>query len=360
MKIRSKIILIVLPLIVTPLFVIAIASIFTARSGVTDVATQFLRFKAEELAKYAQGQWSILEENGLSDRADYRDLARGAIESFARSMVRSDAELIYAVDSAGAVAWATSPVSVSDIEKRALASLADAAAGEWRSLSIGGGSRVGQSMPVASWGWSVLVTMTQDSFYAAPNQILLQSVIILCAAAALSLVLLLLFSGYLTRPLRVVVGVMQGIINSGDLSQRVSLLYRDETGELGHTFNIMTGELQGAYGQIKGYALESAIANKREQKIRTIFQKYVPEEVIESFFRNPEKMLVGKSDDLAILFSDIRGFTTLAEEMKPEQVVASLNEYFKLMVDVITAASGIVDKYIGDAIMALFSTHLDN
>ncbi len=353
-KIRSKVILIVLPLIVTPLFVTAIASIFTARSGVTEVATQFLRFKAEELAKYAQAQWTILEENGLSGQAEYRELSRGAVVSVARSMVRNDAELLFAVDSTGSVAWETAAVSPSDEETRALASLAASGEGGWRQVHFGGIARVGQAMPVTSWGWTVLVTVSRDSFFAAPNQILQQSIVILVISAALSIALLLLFSGYLTRPLQVVVGAMRGIIGSGDLSQRVSLLYHDETGELGHTFNIMTGELQGAYEQIKGYALDTAIANKREHKIRTIFQKYVPEDVIESFFRNPEKMLVGKSGELAILFSDIRGFTTLAEGMRPEQVVASLNEYFKLMVDIITGASGIVDKYIGDAIMALF------
>ena len=56
----------------------------------------------------------------------------------------------------------------------------------------------------------------------------------------------------------------------------------------------MTGELEQAYGQIKSYALESAIAKKREQKIRNIFQKYVPKEVIDKYFRNPESMLVGR------------------------------------------------------------------
>jgi adenylate cyclase len=209
-------------------------------------------------------------------------------------------------------------------------------------------------MPVPSFGWYLLITQTRDSFYAATNQILQQSVIILAAAAVFSLLLLLLFSGYLTGPLRRVVGAMRGIIASRDLSQRVSLLYRDETGELGHTFNIMTGELQSAYEQIKGYALETAIARKRERKIRSIFQRYVPQEIIDTFFSNPESMLVGEDRVLAILFSDIRGFTTISEGMRPDQMVEALNSYFGLMVDVITSHSGIVDKYIGDAIMAFY------
>ena len=65
-RIRAKIILIVLPLIVTPLVLIALASIFTARNGITRVATEFLRFKAEELAAYAASQWTMLEQNDLA------------------------------------------------------------------------------------------------------------------------------------------------------------------------------------------------------------------------------------------------------------------------------------------------------
>ena len=66
MRIRSKIIFVVLPLVIAPLFIMGLASIYTARNGITRVATEFLRFKAEELSKYAQSQWTLLVDNGLS------------------------------------------------------------------------------------------------------------------------------------------------------------------------------------------------------------------------------------------------------------------------------------------------------
>jgi class 3 adenylate cyclase len=134
----------------------------------------------------------------------------------------------------------------------------------------------------------------------------------------------------------------------------VELQYKDEIGDLGHTFNLMTGQLEKAYNQIKSYAFKSVIAQKREQKIRNIFQKYVPADVIDQFFAHPESMLVGESRILAVLFSDIRDFTRISEPMPPEQIVESLNKYFGLMVDIIQDRKGIVDKYIGDAIMAFF------
>jgi class 3 adenylate cyclase len=76
--------------------------------------------------------------------------------------------------------------------------------------------------------------------------------------------------------------------------------------------------------------------------------------VIDRFFENPESLLVGEDRVLAILFSDIRGFTAITEQMQADQMVASLNSYFSLMVDTIMERGGIVDKYMGDAIMAFF------
>ncbi|MEW5817637.1 MAG: adenylate/guanylate cyclase domain-containing protein, partial [Spirochaetota bacterium] len=96
------------------------------------------------------------------------------------------------------------------------------------------------------------------------------------------------------------------------------------------------------------------LAQKNEHKIRNIFQKYVPKEIIDNFFANPESMLVGENRDLSVLFSDIRSFTTISEGYMPNELVIALNRYFEIMVDIIMARNGIVDKYIGDAIMAFF------
>ena len=355
MRIRVKIIFVVLPLIVAPLFIMALASIFTARNGITRVAEEFQRFKAQELSKYAQSQWTLLEENGLSGRKEFVDISKATIESFARSMIRSDAELIFAVDRSGALAMTTADITPTPEEARLLASLAARQEEGWHQVRVGGIERVGHAVSVAPFGWYVLVTSTRDSFYRATDQILFQSILILVLFAFLSVILLVLFSGYLTRPLRAVSGAMRGIIASNDLTQRVDLLYRDETGELGHNFNIMTSELNRAYEQIKGVALERAIAQKRERKIRSIFEKYVPSEVIDTIFQNPASTLVGDNMILAVLFCDIRGFTAISERIRrPDELVESLNAYFELMVDAITTHRGTPDKFMGDAIMAFF------
>jgi len=134
----------------------------------------------------------------------------------------------------------------------------------------------------------------------------------------------------------------------------VEVEYSDEIGRMAQTFNVMLAELGRAYGQIKAFALQSVLAQRTEQKIRNIFQKYVPAKVIDEVLGNPETMLVGKNRDLAVLFSDIRSFTSISEKLPPDELVLTLNRYFSAMVDIIMARGGTVDKYIGDAVMALF------
>lgn len=354
MRIRSRIIFTVLPLIVAPLVLFGIASFYSARNGITGVATEFLAFKAEQLSSYADSQWAVLEQNALADRPEFVDLAKAAVASFARSMVRSPTEVILALEPDGTPAFATTEASPAAEEAVALAAIAREPTGGWRELTFAGTARVAQTVKNASFGWTFAVTESRATFYRATEQIFQQGAAILVATLLLAVVFLLLFSGLLTRPLRLVVKAMRGVIGSTDLSQRVDPLYRDETGELAHTFNLMTGELEQAYGQIKSYALETAIARNRETKVRNIFQKYVPKEVIDQYLESPESMLKGENRELAVLFSDIRDFTSITERMKPEDLVESLNAYFAGMVDVIVSRRGIVDKYIGDCIMAFF------
>jgi class 3 adenylate cyclase/HAMP domain-containing protein len=179
--------------------------------------------------------------------------------------------------------------------------------------------------------------------------------VVLAIALGLAALLLIFFTRHLTNPLGRVIKAMNAIITSGDLTSRVEVEYRDETGKLASTFNLMIGELERAYSQIKHYAFDAVLAGKKEERIRQIFQHYVPQDVINESFKNPEQLLPGKDMEMAILFSDIRNFTTISEEIgEPGVLVESLNRYFETEVDAIYKRNGWVDKYIGDAIMALW------
>ncbi len=96
--------------------------------------------------------------------------------------------------------------------------------------------------------------------------------------------------------------------------------------------------------------------NEMETSIRNVFSKFVPAEVIDDMVErgSTSSMLSGEKRNVAILFSDIRSFTAIAENNSPEDVVAFLNRYFDTMGAVINQHGGIIDKFIGDAILAIF------
>ena len=91
-----------------------------------------------------------------------------------------------------------------------------------------------------------------------------------------------------------------------------------------------------------------------EKRVRNTMSRYFTEEVADQLLLEGTGVLGGASQEVSVLFSDIRGFTTLSEKLGPRDTVSMLNDYFSVMVDEITQQNGILDKYIGDAIMAIF------
>lgn len=98
-----------------------------------------------------------------------------------------------------------------------------------------------------------------------------------------------------------------------------------------------------------------------KRRIMKEFRKYIAPQVLEEMNKNGELTikLGGESRDVAVLFVDIRGFTTLSEALSPEQVVEMLNEYLALTTECIFANGGMLDKFIGDATMAVFNAPVD-
>ncbi len=100
---------------------------------------------------------------------------------------------------------------------------------------------------------------------------------------------------------------------------------------------------------------ELQVQADREVELRRAFQKYVPTTVVDELLdpRNEDRFL-GEARIVAVLFSDIRGFTTLASRLEPHQVVAFLNRYFSVMSAVVARYRGSVNRFLGDAMVAVF------
>jgi len=134
--------------------------------------------------------------------------------------------------------------------------------------------------------------------------------------------------------------------------------------DIADSFNLLFSELQGTRNEFKDlttqlmvYASDLDIHQKKsveETELRAKLGCYVGKNVVDQLSKNRSGLLKNEKRVLTILFADIRSFTTMAERMEAEDVLAMLNEYFDEMVGIIFKNHGVLDKFVGDELMALF------
>lgn len=106
-----------------------------------------------------------------------------------------------------------------------------------------------------------------------------------------------------------------------------------------------------------GLTVQRLVAEQKQSRLlKTTFGRYVSPQILEHILAHPEKVdLGGERRELTILFSDIRGFTSISEAAEPEEVVEMLNIYLTRMVDILLRHGGTLDKFIGDAVMGFWN-----
>jgi adenylate cyclase len=153
-------------------------------------------------------------------------------------------------------------------------------------------------------------------------------------ALLLSVMLGVALGRSLTRPVKELVAATDRVA-AGDYHTVVSIDSKDELGTLAEAFNSMTRGLL-----------------KREQ-YRSVLSKVVSKDVAEELMKG-EVELGGENRSISVLFADVRGFTPLTEGMEPQAVIALLNECMERLANAVDAEEGVVDKFIGDEVMAVF------
>ncbi len=111
---------------------------------------------------------------------------------------------------------------------------------------------------------------------------------------------------------------------------------------------------------IASEAWRNLVVEKKGRQLKKAFSNYVSPDLVKEIEKNPDKLVLGgEQREISILFSDIRGFTTVSESLTPPELVKLLNEYLSPMTRIVLNENGTLDKFIGDAVMAIFNAPLD-
>jgi adenylate cyclase len=165
------------------------------------------------------------------------------------------------------------------------------------------------------------------------RQAIVIAAILTALAAALGLVFAGLVSGGMARPvLRLLEGARA--VEAGRLDETLTVTSQDEIGHLTTAFNRMVEQL------------------RHRERMRETFGKYVDPRIVEGLIDRPMLAVDGQRRVMTVLFCDVKGFTGASQEMTPQGLVKVMNRYFSAMSAPIRDHGGVIDKYIGDAIMA--------
>ncbi len=195
---------------------------------------------------------------------------------------------------------------------------------------------LGSFKKIDAGGFGIIATANEKDAFQAVDDIQTRNIIILGMVLTAAILIIFFFGKTITTPIVRLVGATKKIIE-GEYRVDIIPTSRDEIGQLTSTFIEM------------GKGLEE------REKIKNAFGKFVNKEIAEAALRD-ELRLGGERKTVAILFSDIRAFTSISEKLEPEEVVEFLNKYMTKMVACVEGTNGIVDKFIGDAIMAVWGT----
>lgn len=192
----------------------------------------------------------------------------------------------------------------------------------------------GSYRKVAIGDAAIITTVNEDIAFAQVRWARITVILIALTIMLIAILFIYFFSRTISDPLKRLVGATQ-TIRSGNYDVKVENASRDEVGELTNAFNEMTDGL------------------REREHLKGAFGKFVNEEVAKMVMRG-DLALGGESKTATVFFSDIRSFTSISEKLTPHEVVGFLNEYMTLMVEIVHKYNGVVDKFIGDAIMAIW------
>ncbi len=184
--------------------------------------------------------------------------------------------------------------------------------------------------------WVLLTEIDAAEMLAPVNKLRDELAVGILILLVMSVVVAHQVSTSVTRPLDAL-GDFAHRIGAGELGSRADITGHDVAGRLAAALNEMAAGLQ------------------ERDHVKEVFGRYIATQVSDQILKG-QVNLGGEEKQVTVLFSDIRNFTGMSEQMTPQQVVAFLNDYFTEMVDAVFENGGVLDKFLGDGLMAVFGS----
>jgi adenylate cyclase len=208
--------------------------------------------------------------------------------------------------------------------------------GQYRYQGKNGDWNLGSFKKLGLGGIGIISTVSEDKAFEEVYNIQRRNIFLMIAALNIAIIVVFFFAKKISGPILGLVKASQ-MIESGQYHLDLKPETRDEIGILTNSFQSMSTGLE------------------EREKLKVSFGKFVNDEIAELSMKGLLKV-GGERKDCAVLFSDIRSFTSISEKLRPEEVVDFLNQYMSVMVSCVKNNKGYVDKFIGDAIMATWGT----
>ncbi|MGZ3717705.1 MAG: adenylate/guanylate cyclase domain-containing protein [Bdellovibrionota bacterium] len=218
--------------------------------------------------------------------------------------------------------------------------------GEMHEINRNGVRYLGSVVPIKAPGGravgAFLVSRSMDEELSGARELRNQLLLIGAAVLLVAVFLALYLANLVSRPLETL-GRAVREVGSGNFGFRVRSASRDEFGNLGNLIDEMAAGLQ------------------ERERIRATFSRYVDDSVVNEVLKTGgAEALQGQEKDITILFADLANFTAFSEGKSPKDLLRDLNEYFASVAGAVELHNGIVDKFIGDAVMAYWGAPVND